>query len=199
MIALIVSLLLSGAASAAAAPAAPKKAAATLGTVSGKIVKAEADGKGGKITITDDAGHLEQYFVGARTKTTCDGKKSSWTKAAPGDCDRIVKGRYEWATKRFASLELESALKADADDAKGRPAVTGEVAVTDVLARKLTVRLGGGGNIDFKVGDATKVLRETKDKPAVPVAFESLKVGDRVEVHSKDWKTADEIHVSPAN
>ncbi len=191
ILALIAALLLPAGASAADAPA--------LAAVSGRIIKSEPEGKGAKLTVADDAGHLEQYLVDARTKATCDGKKSAWTAAAPGACDRIAKGRYASTTKRFASLELKSALKADADDAKGRPAVAGEVAVTDVLGGKLAVRLGGGGNIEFKVVEATKVLREAKGKPSESVAFETLKVGDRVEVHSKDWKTADEIHISPAN
>ncbi len=169
--------------------------ATVLLLVTGQIVKTEPAGKGVKITITDGAGHLADYSADARTKTTCDGKTAAWDKdAVPGACDRVVKGRYEKRSKRLVSLELASALKADAAAAKTRATIAGEIAVVDVLTGKLSVRLGGGGNIDFKVGDATKVTRADKDAP-----FESLKVGERVEVRSADWKTADEIRVSPAN
>lgn len=183
-----------GAAPAPAKPAAKKKAAPATSVARGRITAAEK----GRLTLADDAGHLEQYLLDARTKTTCDGKKAAWEKAAvPGACERAVV-TYESHTKRAVSLELKSALKADADDVKaGRAAVSGEVAVTDVIGGKLTVRMGGGSNLEFKVTDATKIVREAKDKPAEPIVLEAVKVGDRVEVHSKDWKTADEIHVAP--
>ncbi|MFI5347412.1 MAG: hypothetical protein ACHQ51_13645 [Elusimicrobiota bacterium] len=190
---------------AALAADAPKpkaaKAAPALSRTAGKITKAvAAAGSGrGQITVLDDAGHLEDFLVDARTRITCDGLKSSWKKSsAPGVCDRAAKILYDPATKRAAVLELKSAMKADADDAKTRPNVSGEIAVTDVIAGNISVRLGGGSTVDFKVGDATKILSEAEGKAPAEVPFESLKVGDRVEVHSKDWKTADEIHVRPA-
>ncbi|MBI3564557.1 MAG: hypothetical protein HY079_05100 [Elusimicrobia bacterium] len=192
-----------GAAPAPAKPAA-KKAAAATSVARGRVTSAELDKgsgktKSGRLTLADDAGHLEQYLVDARTKTTCDGKKvASWEKQAmPGACERAVV-TYESHTKRALTLELKSALKADADDVKaGRAAVNGEVAVTDALAGKVTVRMGGGSNLEFKVTDATKIVREAKGKPAEPIGLEAVKVGDRVEVHSRDWKTAEEIHVAP--
>lgn len=179
----------------AAAPAKPAatKAAPATSVARGRITAQDK----GRFTLSDDAGHLEQYLVDAKTKVTCDGKKADFKKAAlPGACERAVV-TYESHSKRALKLELRTAVKADADDAKGRAAVTGEVALTDVLAGKLTVRMGGGSNLEFKVTDATKIVREAKDKAAEPIGLESVKVGDRVEVHSKDWKTADEVHVAP--
>lgn len=170
------------------------------GKVAKSSVKMTSGKKGpvfteGRLTIIDEAGHTEEYRVDARTKVTCDGKRAAFAQSAvPGACDRVTRLLYD-AGKRVHLLELKTALKADADDARGRPAVTGEVASTDVLAGKLSVRMGGGNMLDFTVGDATKIAREAKDKPAESIPFEAVKVGDRVEVHSKDWKTADEIHV----
>lgn len=193
------------AASALAAPAPAKKKAAALSRTSGRIVKASvkmASGKKGpkvtegQVTISDDAGHLEDFHVDARTRVTCDGKKAAFEKVAmPGVCDRAARVAYELETKHVRVLELKSAVKADADEAQGRANVTGEVASTDVLAGSISVRLGGGTTLDFKVGPDTKVLAEAEGKPAEAVPFESVKVGDRVEVHSKNMKDADELHV----
>lgn len=190
---------------AAGAPKKPAKAAPALTRVAGKVVgssaKTAAGKKGrvfveGRLTILDDAGHTEEYLVDAKTKVTCDGKKASFQAAAvPGACDRVARLMYD-AHKRAHVLELKTAVKADADDAQGgRPNVSGEVAVTDVLGGRISVRLGGGTTLDFKVGDATKITREAEGKPGDAMLFEAIKVGDRVEVRSRDWKTADEIHV----
>ncbi|MDE2512055.1 MAG: hypothetical protein KGL74_13105 [Elusimicrobia bacterium] len=189
------------AAPAAAAPKSKPAPKAPSSRTSGRIIKTDAE-KGtanGRITVADDAGHIEQFRLDRRTRATCDGKKSAWLKAAvPDACDHAAKIVYNPATKRVSILELKTAAKKDADDSKTRPNVSGEIALTDVLAGTLSVRLGGGSTVDFKVGDATKIVAETEGQPPTPVAFESLKVGDRVEVHSKDWKTADEIHVRSA-
>lgn len=196
------------ASSAADAPKTPAaKAAPALSRVAGKVLKSSTkmvSGKKGpvftegRLTILDEAGHTEEYAVDARTKVTCDGKKAAFaTAAVPGACDRAARVLYD-ASKRVHVLELKTARKADADDAKGRANVSGEVAATDVLAGKVSVRLGGGTTLEFKTGDATRIVAEAEGKPAAPVALESLKVGDRVEVHSKDMKTADEIHVRAA-
>jgi len=207
-IALAAAALLAAPSFAADAPKTPAaKAAPTLSRVAGKIlktsVKTAAGKKGqvfaeGRMTIVDEAGHTEEYLVDAKTKVTCDGKTAAFaTSAVPGACDRAARILYD-ARKRVHILDLKTAPKADADDAKGRANVSGEIAVTDVIAGKISVRLGGGTTVDFKVGEATKISLEAEGKPSTAVSFESLKVGDRVEVHSKDWKTADEIHVRAA-
>lgn len=208
-IALAAAALLAAPSFAADAPKAKAaKAAPTLSRVAGKVLKSSVrtvPGKKGRqvfaegrMTIMDDADHVEEYLVDAKTTVTCDGKKAAFAQAAvPGACDRAARVLYD-AQKRVRVLELKTAPKAGADDAKGRPDVSGEIAVTDVLAGRISVRLGGGTTVDFKVGDATKISLEAEGKPSAPASFESLKVGDRVEVRSKDWKTADEIHVRAA-
>lgn len=165
-----------------------KKAAVPSSTTSGKVVKAAA----GRLLITDDAGHPEEFLVTPKTKVTCDGKKAAFGKTAAGTCGR-AKVVYDAQTKKVSILELKTVK--DADDAGARPAVSGEVALTDVLNRRVSVRLGGGATLDFKVDDDAKVLRETPGESPQAVEFETLKVGDAVEIVSKDWKTAQEIHV----
>lgn len=198
-------VLLASPAFAADAPKAKTaaKAAPTFSRTAGTVVKVSMKpGKGvkdGQFTLKDDAGHLEDFLVDAKTGVTCDGKRVSLASAAkPGACDRAVRVLYDSETKRARVVDLKRAAKAakpGADDAAGRPNVSGEVASTDVIAGKISVRLGGGTTLDFKVGDATRVLIEAEGKPAAEGSFESIKVGDRVEVHSKDMKTADELHV----
>jgi hypothetical protein len=187
-------------------PKAAAKAAPALSRTAGKVLKSSGKKQGsalvdGRLSILDDAGHYEDFLVDAKTKVTCDGKTAPFLKAAvPGACDRAARVLYDLQTKRVAVLELKTALKADADAVKaGRSNASGEVAATDVLAGRISVRLGGGTTLDFKVGEATKITGEAAgDKPASAAAFESVKVGDRVEIFSKDWKTADEIRVRPA-
>jgi hypothetical protein len=206
IIALVAAAALGSAALGSAALGSAALAAPVLSRTAGKILKSSTKTisgiKGpvmtaGRITILDDAGHQEEFAVDKRTRITCDGKKTAFLKSAvPGACDRAVKILYDLQTKRVSVLELRTAAKADADDAAGgRAAVSGEVAATDVLGGKISVRLGGGNTLDFAVGDGTKIVREAAGKPAAAIPLEAVKVGDRVEVHSKDWKTADEIHV----
>lgn len=198
-------LLLCAALPAAAALAAPVPSVSRA-RASGRVLKAEvkwAKGKNGpvlsegRITVADDAGRLEQFQITRATKVTCDGVKvPAFEKAAvPGQCDRATSVVYDPKTKKVFTLELKTPVKADADEAKTWPAVSGEVASTDVLAGKISVRLGGGAMMDFAVGEGTKILREAEGKPAQPIPLEAVQVGDRVEVRSADWKTADELHV----
>lgn len=190
-LALAAALAASGAAS-AAAPSARKPA--PLARASGRIAKAEA----GRLTLSDETGVLGEFILDAATKITCDGRKTAAKAAAPGACDRALKVLYDAKTRRVRVLELSTTLKSDMNDAKTRPSVSGEIAATDVLAGTLSVRLGGGSTLPFKVGDAAKILRETEGKAPEPVPFESLKVGERVDVRSADWKSADEILVRSA-
>ena len=72
--------------------------------------------------------------------------------------------------------------------------MTGEIANTDVLKGTLSVRAGPQNVREFSVTDQTSV-RGADGKPA---AFETLKIGDPVEVDSKDGKSAAEVRVRPA-
>jgi hypothetical protein len=172
----------------AAAPA-PKAKPVAL-RASGRVLKIST----GRLTLADDAGHLEEFAFDVKTKATCDGHKFPLMKVAtPGVCDRASKLLYD-PTKRISVLELKSAVKADVDDAKGRPNASGEVAATDVLAGQLSVRLGGGAMLNFKIVPATKIFFEAEGAAPAEKPFEAVKIGDRVEVRSKDWKTADDIH-----
>jgi hypothetical protein len=199
----------------AAALAAPACAAdafprpAELRRASGRILKSAADvkkgpegrplPKAGRLTVADDAGHLEDYLVDARTQTTCDGVKAVWDKAAvPGACDRAVGILYQPKTNRVAVLELKTARALDAEEAKTRPNITGEIAATDVLAGKISVRLGGGATLDLAVPGGAKILCEAESKPAQDCPLEALKVGDAIQVRTKDWKIADELRVRAA-
>ncbi len=60
------------------------------------------------------------------------------------------------------------------------------------------MRLGPGRTRDFAVTDATKVLRVKAEGATQEIGFENVAVGDSVEVHSADGKTADSIRVRPA-
>ena len=154
-----------------------------------------------RVAVHDDAGHLEEFVVDAKTKVTCDGKIASFLKAtASGRCARAERVLYDGTTKRVSRLDLKTVAKTKkgADDLKAAPTVTGEIALTDVMGGKITVRLGGGANIVFMIQEATQILRESDGKPPVVIPFESLKIGERVEIHSTDWKTADEIRVGPS-
>ncbi len=105
-------------------------------------------------------------------------------------------------TKRASAAKSKASAaakaKAEASPAAPRPTISGEIALTDIIGRKMKVRLGGGANIDFVIGEGTKVTRAVEDKPDAAIAFETLKIGERVEIRTLDWKTADEIRVGPA-
>lgn len=176
-------LVLLAAAALAAAPA-PSRTAGT-------VLKTEA----GRLTIIDDAGHTEQFRVTSKTRVICDGKKAAFPSAVSDTaCSRAAKVLYNAQTKAVSVLELTT-QKVDADDKKGRALVSGEIALTDVMTGKLSVRTAGGATVDFTVPDGAKIVREIAGGAAEPVAFESLKVGDPVEVLTKDSKTVQEIHV----
>jgi hypothetical protein len=174
---------------AAAAPAKKKaRPVSPLNSTSGVIVSLETK-HGLHLTLQDGAGHLEHLALTRGTRVTRAGKKAGFKDLKTGD--RVTKAVYVPATKRVVRMTVAAK---DADDA--RPAdAQGEVAGTDVLGGSISVRLGGGATMSFKVGDATKILREAAGAAPQPVALESVKVGERVEVRTKDWKTADEIHV----
>ena len=175
---------------AAAAPAKPA-AKPSSASLSGRIIKAEK----GRITVVDDAGHLEELAVSAKTRVRCDGKKAALKDASPEACARVEKATFDARTKKASSLVLK---RLPAGEHGAGPSLQGEVANTDVVGGKLSVRLGGGATIDLKVAEGTKILREVAEDKFEPMTLDAVKVGDRVEVHSKDWKTAEEVHVRPA-
>ncbi len=192
------------AAPAAAAPAPAKKAAARrpvsrLNTTSGTIVKIELGQ--GHVTLRDGAGHLEDLAATKASRLIRLGRRARLKDLRVGDY--ATKAVYEPGTKRVLRMTVAPAAKAapaakDRDDA-GRADAQGEVAGTDVIGGSISVRMGGGATMSFKVGDATKIVREAPDAPTRAIPLEAVKVGDAVEVRTKDWKTADEIHVrSPA-
>ncbi|MBI4061744.1 MAG: hypothetical protein HY403_09965 [Elusimicrobia bacterium] len=72
--------------------------------------------------------------------------------------------------------------------------VTGEVANTDIFKGILSLRTGPNAVREFAVTEQTAIEGTT----GLPLAFETLKVGDAVEVHSKDGKSAAAVRVRPA-
>lgn len=183
---------------------APKPKAA-LARTSGKILKAQSklapgsDGpsfRDGRVTIFDKADHTEEFKVTPKTKVTLDGKPAKFQKAAVTGA-LVLKGLYDPNTKELASLDLKSVPKpaADADDARSAGTVHGEVANTDVLKGVLSVRTADKSVREFSVPETAKIQRESAGKPAADILIEAIKVGDAVEVHSADGKTALEIHV----
>ena len=200
------------------AGAIPAKAAAdaTETRVSGTVLTAEvandpfADNVSGagSLVIADKTGHTESYSVLGTTRLTRDGKPAVFDSTLVGDM--VVKATFDPKTKLLTVLDLKSAAapiswsepapapKA-AKAAKTAPAtVTGEVAFADAIKGLLSVRSGKGRTRKFAVVETTTVLREAADGPAQEVGFETVAVGDAVEVRSRDGKTADQIRVRPA-
>lgn len=176
-----------------AAAAAPRTR--TSGTVLNAEVAAEPSKDGaGSLVIVDKAGRTSSYAVDDMTRVTRDGKGVKFDNALIGDL--VVRAKYDPKTKVLTILDLKSSGNAKpAPKAAASGPVRGEVAFTDALKGLLSVRTLKGRTRDFAVVDATKVLREKTDAPAQDIPFESVSVGDSVEVRSKDGKTADEIRV----
>lgn len=205
-LAVLVSLSASAADAPKKAAAAPKKAAAQVARTSGKILQAQSklapspDGpvfREGRVTIFDKAEHTEEFKITPKTKVTLDGKPAKFqNSSAVGTL--VLRGLYDPNTKELASLELKSGPKPDGDDAKYGGTLTGEVANTDVIKGVLSVRTAGKTVREYSVTDVTKIRREAKDTVGADIAFESVQVGESVEVHSMDGKTASEIHVRAA-
>lgn len=189
----------------AAAAGAPKPKA-ELSRTAGKIIKAQAklspspDGPvfhEGRVTIFDKADHTEEFKATPRTKVTLDGKPAKFQKAAVIGAIAL-KALYDPNTKELAVLDLKSGPRPDADDPAGSGVVLGEVAGTDVFKNVLTVRSADRTVHEFVVPEKARVVREAEGRPAEPIGLEKLMVGDAVEVHSADGKSADEIHARAA-
>jgi hypothetical protein len=201
----VFAVLAVAAASAASAADAPKPKA-ELARTAGKVLKVQArikpsaDGPvfhEGRLTLLDKADHTEEFKATPRTKVTLDGKPAKFQKAAaPGAL--VLKALFDPATKELASLDLKSGPKPDADDPSASDAVRGEIANTDVLKGVLSVRTAAKTVVEFIVPDSAKIRREAGGKLGEAVPLEALQVGDSVEVHSADGKTAAEIHARAA-
>ncbi|HEX4048516.1 MAG TPA: hypothetical protein VH309_11805 [Elusimicrobiota bacterium] len=189
-VAALAALLLVGAARAADAPS---------GQISGRVLTTEvatdpfAEGGAGSLVIVDKAGQTAEYSVLGTTKVMRDGKKIHFDATLVGDL--VVKAKFDPATKTLTLLDLKSS-GAVKPAKKAAPAlIKGEVAFTDALKGVLSVQTLKGVTRDFAVVDATKVLRQAGDDAPQDIAFETVAVGDSVEVRSRDGKTADEIRV----
>ena len=198
------------------AGALPAAAAAASETrVSGTVLTAEvandpfADNVSGagSLVITDKVGRTESYSVLGTTRLTRDGKPIVFDSTLVGD--QVVKATFDPQTKLLTILDLKSAAApiswtepASKAAKAAKPAaagtVSGEVAFADAIKGLLSVRMGKGRTRKFAVVDATTVLREAADGPAQEVGFETVAVGDLVDVRSRDGKTADQIRVRPA-
>ena len=181
--------------------AAARAATRVTGTVLAAEIAAEAPESGaGSLTIVDKAGQTASYSVLGTTRVTRDGKDVKFDTALIGDL--VVRAKFDPKTKTLTVLDLKSsgivkpAKKAAAPAAPAN--VSGEVAFADAIKGLLSVRSGKDATREFSVAETTKVLRETAGKPAQEVGFETVAVGELVEVSSRDGKTADEIRVRPA-
>jgi hypothetical protein len=164
-----------------------------------KILKTEtpADAAPGesRLTVVDTAGKTREFSVNGSTRVMRDGKKTTFDTALLGDL--VVRAKFDPKTKTLSVLELKSSGMVKSAAAAPGP-VTGEAAFVDAIKGELSVKLGPGRALSFTIGETTKVLRETAGKPDAEVGFETVTVGDSVEVRSRDGKTADEIRVRPA-
>ncbi|MDD5302097.1 MAG: hypothetical protein PHS14_03225 [Elusimicrobia bacterium] len=195
-------VLVSLTASAAQAP----KPKAAIARTAGKIIKAQSklapgsDGpefREGRVTIFDKADHTEEFKVTPKTKVTLDGRPAKFQKAAVIGA-LVLKGLYDPNTKALASLDLKSGPKLDADDSLHGGTVHGEITNTDVIKGVLSIRAADKSMREFIVPETAKIIREAEGKPAEEIRIEALSVGDAVEVHSADGKTALEIHARAA-
>lgn len=184
------------------AAAAEPKAKSQPTRVAGKVVKTSSkispggDGKPvfreGRLTMTDKADREEELKATAKTKITLDGKPAQFRAAQPGTI--IVRAQYDPNTKELSALDLKSAPRPESPSAEAPGVVTGEVADTDVIKGRLSVRLGPQNVREYAVGELTEVV----GADGKSVAFETLKVGDPVEVDSKDGKSAAVVRARPA-
>lgn len=184
-----------------ASAAADRKPKAQPTRLTGKVVKATlkiapgADGpvfREGRLTMTDKADRVEELKATPRTKVTLDGKPAQFKAAVPGAV--ILRALYDPNTKELSALDLKSGPRPEAPVDETPGVVTGEVANTDVFKSRLSVRAGPQNVREYAVTEQTAVT----GKDGKPLAFESIKIGDPVEVDSKDGRTAASIRVTAA-
>ena len=181
--------------SSAAAEAKPKAQPTRL---AGKVVKSSskiapgADGpvfREGRLTMTDKADRVEELKATPRTKVTLDGKPAQFKAATPGTI--VLRALYDPNTKELAALDLKSVPRQEPPAAEAPGLTTGEVANTDVFKNTLSVRSGPQEVREFTLNDQTAI----EGKDGKPLALEMIKIGDAVEVDSRDGKTAAAVHV----
>ena len=148
----------------------------------GTVFKTDEDGG---LVIVDKHGRAEEYRMRRATKILRDGRVSDSDRALIGDV--VIRGTYDPKTKRLTLLELKTS------------AVKGEVALSDAIKGTLSVRVRKGVLREFTVSDATKILSSSEGKPEREVLFETVAVGDAVEVRSADGRLADNIRVRPSS
>lgn len=163
------------------------------GIISGFDVKRQ------RVAVLTGAGDTLILKIRKSTRILLDDGKSKLDELSAG-----LKVSALYDNKTFVASFLDAHNQAEAvsntQPQGGSPTVTGEVANTDVIAGKISLRLKGGNMLDLAVGEKTKVWRETPDKPAVEITFEAVNVGDRAGVLTRDWSVADEIRVrAPQN
>ena len=190
----------------ASAADAPKSSKAPLSRTAGKILQAQSklapgsDGpkfREGRVTIFDKAEHTEEFKVTTKTKVTLDGKAAKFQNSSSVGT-LVLKALYDPNTKELASIDLKSVPKTDVDDTKFGGTMNGEVANTDIVKGVISVRSAKKAVREYSVTDLTKIRREVEGTPGTDIAFEAVQVGEGVEVHSMDGKTASEIHVRAA-
>ncbi len=184
--------------SSAAAETKPK---ARQSRLTGTVLKASskiapgADGpvfREGRLTMTDKADRTEELKATPRTKITLDGLPAKFKTATPGTI--VVRALYDPDTKELSKLDLKSAPRLEAPAAAAPGVVTGEVANTDLLKGTLSVRTGPKNSREFAVTERTAII----GKNGQSLAFESIKIGDAVEVNSNDGNTAADVRVISA-
>ena len=183
---------------AAAAPALK-----TFGTVvkSSSKISPGADGpifREGRVTVLLAKTEVEEEFKAtAKTKITLDGKPAKFKAALPGTI--VLRAAIDPKTKALSSLDLKSGPRGEDQPAAHGAAgsASGEVANTDVLKSVLTVRLGRQSIRDYAVKETSRIVRVAEGMTTA-IAFESIKIGEAVEVNSRDGDTADEILVRAA-
>lgn len=143
----------------------------------------------GRLTMADKADRSEELKANPKTKVTLDGKPAKFSAATPGTL--ILRALYDPNTKILTVLDLKSVPREPSPAADPAGVVTGEVANTDVLKGTVSVRLGPQSNREYVVNEQTTVVGQDGKS----ITFEAIKIGDAVEVDSKDGKTAAVVRV----
>lgn len=171
----------------------------------GKVVKSSskispgADGpvfREGRLTVArEKTGEDEEFKATAKTRVTLDGKPAKFKAAVPGTV--ILRAAFDPKTNILAAIDLKSAPRAELPPPEpvlvtGR--VSGEVANTDALKGILSVRVGKGDTRDYAVTERSRIAGSS----GAPMTFDSIKIGDAVELQTPDGKSADEILVRVA-
>lgn len=188
-------LLVALGASAATPPAKP------VGTVvkSASKISPGADGpvfREGRVTVLLAKTEVEEeYKATAKTKVTLDGKPAKFKAALPGTV--VLRVALDPKTKTLSRLDLKSAPRpvVAAEPVPAEPGrATGEVADTDVIKGRLSIRLGPNSVRDYSVSERTRIAGQSGS----PLGFDAIKVGDSVDVNSEDGRSAAEILVRVA-